>query len=33
MEINLLHKKIEQVCPIDELSSTREIWFKEEATE
>ena len=33
MKINLLHKTIEQVCPIDGCSSANEIWFKEEATE
>jgi hypothetical protein len=33
MNIQLLTKAINKVCPIDGLSSANEIWFKSEATE
>jgi hypothetical protein len=33
MNIQLLTKTIDKVCPIDGLSSANEIWFKAEATD
>ena len=33
MNIQLLTKTIDKVCPIDGLSSANEIWFKSEATD
>jgi len=33
MNIQLLTKTIDKICPIDGLSSANEIWFKAEATQ